>query len=161
MPQFCPNYDVISKKRVFTEILTFFRPKLGDLKKKQKKAKVFTEISMGPFRAHGPPKVHGPQGHCTPLPSPLSVALVIRREEVSIRNIPPKTKRAPNFPELACDLHCFLLRFARSCGLSSFKTLLLNFFPFFRLLSVHFYLYFSFLINHFLVIISGFCLVIN
>ena len=33
---------------------------------------------MGPFRAHrpphGPPKVNGPRGHCTPLP-PLLVAL--------------------------------------------------------------------------------------
>ena len=25
----------------------------------------------GLSEAHGPPKVHGPRGHCTPLPSPL------------------------------------------------------------------------------------------
>ena len=75
---------------------------------------------------------------------------IIRREEVSIRNVPSKTKRAPNFPELACDLHGFLLRFASSCGLS-FETLLLNFhfsgcqaFIFF-----HFYLYIYFFISHF------------
>ena len=75
---------------------------------------------------------------------------ITRREEVSIRNIPPKTKRAPNFPELACDLHGFLLRFPSSCGLS-FETLLLNFhfsgcqaFIFF-----HFYLYIYFFISHF------------
>ena len=24
---------------------------------------------------HGPPRVHGPRGHCTPLPRPLSLAM--------------------------------------------------------------------------------------
>ena len=45
---FGPKNDVIfKKKKVFTEILTFFS------------------------RAHGPPKLHEPRGHCSPLPPPL------------------------------------------------------------------------------------------
>ena len=82
MPQFCPNYDVISKKKkVFTEILTVFSVKI----KWSPKKKVFRPYMLiskchsdGPSaeasglpEAHGSPKVHGPRGHCTPLHPPL------------------------------------------------------------------------------------------
>ena len=71
MPQFCPNYDVISKKK-------------KGLQATHADYCVACVISMGPSRAHGPsagpveanglPEAHGPRGHCNPCP-PLSVAL--------------------------------------------------------------------------------------
>ena len=59
MPQFCPNYDVISKKKVFTEILTVFpiEIKWSPTKKKRSsglKCWLLSVISMGLSRAHGP-----------------------------------------------------------------------------------------------------------
>ena len=70
MPQFRPKYDVISKKRkkAFTKIWRVFPAKNRCFPKKKKK-KVF-ELHMLISQRHfdGPPKHHGPRGHCLPWP---------------------------------------------------------------------------------------------
>ena len=78
MLQFCPNFDVISKKKKKKRSSVFHRPislchfdglsepmspLLGSLQR--------TGPMMGPFEAHGLHKVHGPRGHCSPLSPPL------------------------------------------------------------------------------------------
>ena len=65
MSQLSRDFDVNSKKKVF-----------------KVKSHSFLRIfpMMGPPEAHEPPEVHGPRGHCAPLP-PLSVALVSRTEK--------------------------------------------------------------------------------
>ena len=64
MPQFCPNYDVISKKRVFTEILMVFPVEIRWSSKKRGVSGLtcwfLSIISMGPSRARGPSA--GPAG---------------------------------------------------------------------------------------------------
>ena len=60
MLQFGTKNDVISKKKVFTKILTVFLVEIR-LDDHQKKKSHFD----------GPPKIHGPRDHCIPCPRPL------------------------------------------------------------------------------------------
>ena len=58
MPQFSPDFDVISKKN---------KKKVFDVPQ--------TDLSVSfPWapEAHGPLKLHGPRGHCPPLGGPAS-----------------------------------------------------------------------------------------
>ena len=97
MTHFSPDFQVISKKKVFTEIETAFlsrkkrsSPKLNlqKNKKQTKRSSVFHfdepyEVDWAlswPLQAHGlpkehgppddPPKIHGPRYHCPPCPPP-------------------------------------------------------------------------------------------
>ena len=82
MPQFCPDFDVISKKKGQEKMLQFSHD--FDLISKKKSLVFHILISQCHFdglsEAHGPPpngprdgspEVHGPRGHCPPCSSPL------------------------------------------------------------------------------------------
>ena len=73
MPQFCPNNDVISKKKVFAEILTVFSVKIKWSSKKRSEGLTcwfLSVIPMGPLL--GPLKPMGPGIIVSPLPCPPS-----------------------------------------------------------------------------------------
>ena len=67
------------KKKIFTEILTVFSVEIGlSPKKMSSLLHMLTSqchfdrplLELGLPEANGPPKVHGPRGHCTSLPPP-------------------------------------------------------------------------------------------
>ena len=53
--------------------------------------------------AHGPPKVHGPRGHCTPCP-PLSVALLWPANVKTSQLIFFIRKKVSFFPDIGAKL---------------------------------------------------------